>query len=194
MPRPSRRTEALDAAIELIQQHGSAPTMDAIAEAASMTRQALYLHFGSAGELFLAVIGRIGELHDFDERVAHVEAADTPRERLDRYLDLLADYWNVAGLVAVSFENAASSSPEMQAALEMREEGHRAWVSDILAPFEDTLAAGWTLQAASDLLWATADPHHHDLLRRVCGWSRDEYRRALGETVDRVLLDEERRG
>lgn len=192
MPRPSRRHVVLDATIELITRDGAAPTMDAIAEAAGMSRQALYHHFDRAEDLFLAMIERIGERHGLREWMLRVFATEDPDERLRTYLDFLAAYWDEAAPVAVAVEAVGLSSAAARHAWFEREGRHRDLVRDMMQRYADAgrLHARFSVEEAADVLWSLATAQHHQHLRAVCGWSRDRYREHLQQVVEHLLLDE----
>ena len=52
----STRERILDAAREITEKHGAAPTMSALARAVGISRQALYLHFPDRAQLLLALV------------------------------------------------------------------------------------------------------------------------------------------
>ena len=72
----STRDRILDAARQLLEKQGDAvPTMSAIARAAGISRQALYLHFADHAELLQALVAHIDDREQLQAGIAAVQAA-----------------------------------------------------------------------------------------------------------------------
>jgi len=83
LPAAERRQQLLDIALEEFSQHGYQGTaMNAIADAAGVTKPVLYQHFGSKRELFSELLREIGgRLRD---QVGKATAeADGPRQQVE---------------------------------------------------------------------------------------------------------------
>ena len=81
-PRTVRtRADILDVAWKLFAKKGSAVSMSEIADAAGLTRQAVYVHFRSRGGLLVALVRRADERADIYARFREALATDDPRER-----------------------------------------------------------------------------------------------------------------
>jgi AcrR family transcriptional regulator len=62
LPAPHRRRQLLAVALEVFGESGyHAASMDAVAEAAGVTKPVLYQHFASKRDLYLQVLGDVGE-------------------------------------------------------------------------------------------------------------------------------------
>ena len=73
----STRERILDAAREITERQGAAPTMSALARAVGISRQALYLHFPDRTQLLLALVARVDEKEQLQAgRGAVAQAAD----------------------------------------------------------------------------------------------------------------------
>lgn len=190
MPRPNRRHLVLDAALRLVQRDGVVPTMEAIAEQAGMSRQALYLHFAGPEDLFIAMVDRLGETHARDEGIGQVLAAEEADERLDRFVSFVSRYWREVGPIVVAFEHASRGNAQARPAWEDRMRGLRALSRSVLRRFdaEGRLGAGWSLETATDALWALAGPIHHGLLVGECGWTDERYQDYVRHSTQLVLL------
>lgn len=113
--KPSREAEILDAAIQVFLRHGFRKTsMDEVARAAGLSRQALYLRFAGKRELFQATVERmIGQV-----RAAALAALDhegrAPADRLaDALTALNGDATGASGVVIRELlqETAGVSGP-----------------------------------------------------------------------------------
>ncbi|GAC1315062.1 MAG: TetR/AcrR family transcriptional regulator [Acidimicrobiales bacterium] len=83
LPAPRRRRQLLDVARRLFGDLGYHHTsMDALAEAAGVTKPVLYQHFGSKRDLYLEVLGDVGD-QLMDAVVEAARAAGHPREQVE---------------------------------------------------------------------------------------------------------------
>ncbi len=102
IPRTARRNEIVDAAVPVFLRFGFKKTsMGAVAAAAGISRQALYLHFPNKESMFSAVVDGLGQLTG---RVAHI-ALWRPGLTLEQQL------------LAVFDETMPRESPELLAEL-----------------------------------------------------------------------------
>jgi len=82
LPAPLRRRQLLDVALDVFAELGYHQTsMDAVAEAAGVTKPVLYQHFGSKRELYLEVLGDVGN-RVMDAVIEATRATDHPRARV----------------------------------------------------------------------------------------------------------------
>jgi AcrR family transcriptional regulator len=73
----STRERILDAAREITEKRGAAPTMSALARAVGISRQALYLHFPDRAQLMLALVAHVDDEEQLQAaRAAVAQAAD----------------------------------------------------------------------------------------------------------------------
>src|SRR5579885_3465106 len=75
-PQLDTRERILDAAWRLLEQsQGQGVRLEDIARAAGVSRQAVYLHFGSRTELFIATARYVDEVHRLPERIERIKRA-----------------------------------------------------------------------------------------------------------------------
>jgi AcrR family transcriptional regulator len=83
LPAPRRRRQLLDVATEVFGESGyHQVSMDAVAEAAGVTKPVLYQHFGSKRELYLELLDDVGN-RLVEEVVAATSAAGHPHEQVE---------------------------------------------------------------------------------------------------------------
>jgi AcrR family transcriptional regulator len=83
LPAPRRRRQLLDVALEVFGEVGyHQASMDAVAEAAGVTKPVLYQHFGSKRELYLELLDDVGN-QLLDEVVRATAHVDQPRSRVE---------------------------------------------------------------------------------------------------------------
>ena len=93
MSTPSRRTLILDTALQLMEDRGAQDVrLSDIAEAAGVSRRALYKPFGSRSQLFAEAMGRADEVSGLRELAADVRAAMTGEEELAAFVALQAKH------------------------------------------------------------------------------------------------------
>ncbi len=164
--------------------------MSEIAGAVGMTRQSIYVHFGSRGGLLIALVRRADERFLIWENFADAMTIAPPWQRLDACL--------VAWLNFVP-----RIHPVARDLIRLRvtdEDAARAWtdrMADLLTFFrrlvrglhrDSALAPGWSVSQAADFLWASCSVQTWDLLVSDRGWSEKSAAKVIRETVARTLL------
>ncbi len=190
----SRDTRAamLDAAWELLERAGdSEVTMAAVAEAAGVSRQAVYLHFPSRGQLFMAVMDHVDEALDLHSSLRPVwEAADS-LTALDAFADHIARYHSRLIGVVRAVDRSRHGDDDAAAlwarSTELWYGGCRS-VTDALAA-EGHLADPWTPTTAADLMWALMSIEFVDDLTGERSWTPDELATRLRVLFRRTLCN-----
>ncbi|OUS31196.1 hypothetical protein A9R01_11760 ['Osedax' symbiont bacterium Rs2_46_30_T18] len=185
------REKILKATVRMIEDRGgSGVRMGAIAKAAGISRQAVYLHFASRLELLVATMQYLGDVLNVDGRLAPSRAADTGVERLALYIESLGyfipEIYGVAKamLLAQDGDEAAAAAWKNRM-LAMREGCHAA----ILALDADgTLAKEWQVQQATDVLWTMLSVQNWEHLVHECGWSTQEYIEGIKTMANRTFV------
>jgi AcrR family transcriptional regulator len=180
--RGDTRARILDTAWKLVRERGvEAVTVADVAAAAGVSRQLVYVHFENRAGLLVAMARRHDVRSGFAGRVAEA-AALAPVAALERLLREWFAYLPEILPVARALEAAAVNGDDGGAAWRDRMGGLR----EVLAAAVDRVAAdgrlaeGWTPAAATDWVWARAQPSAYALLVADRGW-------AAGDFVDRVV-------
>jgi len=142
----SRRTRAalLDAARGLLEDVGfEALTMAAVAARAGVTRRAVYLHFASRTDLVDALFDHLATAEGLEDSTWPVWAAPDAAAALDEWARQVARYHQRADPDA-----ARHRAHVMQAQLDNCRR-LAAWLAR-----EGRLAPPWTVETATDMLWA----------------------------------------
>ena len=182
---PETRGRILQAAWELIEERGAEVRLVDVAERAGVSRQGLYLHFGDRAGLLRALVEFMDEVLGVEGMAAHVFAAPTGLEMLERTVELYTVLAPRIDRVAQVLEAAQYEDPAVAAAwrnrLNTRQAVHRKIVQRISD--EGQLADGWTVDAAAGLFYAITLPGPWRELTRELGWTSDDY----GEHIIRLL-------
>lgn len=184
------RREILDAAWDLIAERGAAVSMSEIAAAVGMTRQSVYVHFGSRGGLLMALVRRADERFYIWEGFAAAMEVKDSAERLDACLAVWLDFVPKIHPVATDLIRLRATD----------EDAAQAWsdrMSDLLKFYrrlvgglqkDGALAPQWSVPRAADYLWAASSVQAWDLLVQDRGWSRDAAGKIIRSTVAGALL------
>ena len=192
MAEPSTRGRILDAAISLFAERGPEITLEAIATEAAVSRQTVYVHFGSRTGLILALVQHLdthGPLPDLIEQI--VQASD-PLAALDAVVRLHAEYSPLAYPVARVFMTSRHLDPALEVAWEDRMQARRGLYREVVERLarEDLLAEPWTTEAATEVIFALTSWQLWEQLVIDGGWPQDDYRLRLEIMLRRVLVND----
>jgi AcrR family transcriptional regulator len=194
--RATRRA-IVEAALRLFVARGYVATsVDAIAEAAGVSRATVFGVFGSKAALLKAAydVALVGD----DEPVA---LPDRPASRavrsepdagpmLDGYAAILRDVHGRLAPIYEAVRGAASADPEVRAVWERIGEERRIGAEHVVA---DVIARGAMRPdldpvAAADVTWVLNDPGIYHLLVHRRGWPPDRFEAWLAGALRRELL------
>lgn len=187
------RTRILAATLKLMEaQRGKGVRMSDIATTAEVSRQAVYLHFGSRAELLVATTHYVDEVEGLDDRLKAWRAATTGVEMLFAFIEFWGNYipciYSIGRAlleVRESDEAAAVAWNDRMAAVR---DGCRSTLERLQQ--EGVLTQTWTFAEALDLLWTLLSLRNWELLTMECGWTTDQYIDAMQTTAKRTLLQE----
>lgn len=155
----SRRTRAalLDATREILEDDGfEALTMAAVAARAGVSRRAVYLHFASRAAMVDALFQHIAETEGLGDSTRRVWEAPDAAAALDEWARHLARYHTRLLSVTRAIERVRRVDGD---AARHRERVVRAQLANcrelaVWLDREDRLAPPWTVDTATDMLWA----------------------------------------
>lgn len=191
---PETRVRILKATRELVERsQGKAVRMEDIARQAGVSRQAIYLHFGSRTELMVATVQYVDETEGFFERTQHVREAENGLAALDLFVAFWADY--VPKVFRLAKILLATRAVDEAAAAAWADRMNGLWnIFHYLARWierDELLAPGWTSAAAADLIWTMISVQSWESLVIERGWSKEEYVERLQHTLRRGLTTAE---
>lgn len=174
------------------ERRGHGVRMRDVAEAASVSRQAVYLHFGSRAELMVATARYGDEVRGLDERLRHYRAARTGVERLETYVEFWGNYIPEIYGIARALLAARETDEAVAAAWDDRMGVVRASCRDIVETLhsDGTLAPGGSLDEAADLLWTMLSIRNWESLTIERDWSTDRYVDRMQELAKRTFVRE----
>jgi AcrR family transcriptional regulator len=173
----SRRTREalLRSARGLVEAEGlNGLTMAAVAHRAGVTRRAAYLHFASRGDLVAALFDYVARVEGLEQSLEPVWQAADAEAALDAWAAHLARYHPRLVAVDRAVTQAAPRDPDA-AAHRVRVSANQRTTCTRLAKAladEGRLAAAWTVETASDMLFALISTDMVARLVGECGWTQ----------------------
>ena len=177
----SRRTRAalLAATRALLEERGTQSlTMAAVAERASVSRRAVYLHFASRTELLTELFGYVSEQEGLTASLQPVWQAPDAAAALEEWARHLARFHPRVLSVARAIQRVRRVDPDAEAHWQLVMADQQACCQRLAAWLarEQRLAPPWTVRTAADMLWALMS---YELLEELLvdrGWSPRRYR------------------
>jgi len=184
--------EILDNAWDLISQRGADVSIAEIARSAGVSRQNVYLHFGTRGGLLIALVRRadqrFGIKAHFDKALENADPEERLKETLDAWLEFVPKIYPVASELI----RLRVTDKEAAAAWEDRMADLRAWLLDLTYSLQkdNTLSDSWTAKTAADYIWAQSSVQVWGLLTNECDWVEEDAAAKMAETIaDSILRD-----
>lgn len=187
---PATRRRILDATWEVVTEQGVRLKLADVAARASVSRQAVYLHFGDRAGLLVGLVQHMDETLDLADALAAVHAAPDGPTLLEAAMRLNTTFWAhvlpVAQVLAAAQHDDEALGTAWRDRMRFRHATFRAMIETL--DERDQLAAGWTVDEAAATLYAVA---HFDTWRELVvelGWSDDRYVAAMTRLLQRALL------
>ncbi len=187
------RRRILQASTELLEEGaGTGVRMADIAKRAGISRQAVYLHYGTRAELLEATTFYVDDIKESDARLAPSRAAKTGRERLEAYVGAWTNYIPDIYPIALALIAMGETDEEARAAWSRRMEDMREGCAAAIAALkrDGDLAAGYSQKEATDLLWMLLQVENRKKLVEGSGWSQAKYAKFIQATARRLFVKE----
>jgi AcrR family transcriptional regulator len=189
-PPPTTRARILEATLALVEEAQGPLAMSAIAKAAGLSRQALYLTFEDKADLFVALLRYVDGRRGLVPELAKIRDAPTGTAALLALVDMHARLSPGLKPIADAFELLRRQDPAAERAwqdrLDHRLAGCRAVTARLAA--EGRLRPGLDPLAAADLVWTLTSLRTWDELVAQRGWSADEYRERMSALLLSALV------
>jgi AcrR family transcriptional regulator len=185
------RVRILEATWRLMEERrGQGVFMRDVAEAAGVSRQAVYDHFGSRAELMVATARYGDEVRGLDERLRRYRAVESGVERLEAFVEFWGNYIPEIYGIARALLAARETDEAVAAAWDDRMGVVREACRDIIERLhrDGTLAPGWSGEEAADLLWTRLSIRNWESLTLERGWPTSRYVSRMQELTKRVFV------
>lgn len=186
----STRESILDAAARLFTERGVAVRLEDVAAEAGVSRQAVYLHFGSRSGLLIGMVEHIDSRGALPPLLDRVFNARTAAEALDAAAALHAEYHPMIYQVARVFLMGRYDDEALRAAWHERMESRRNLYHTVVERLQEegVLASEWDVESATDFLWALTSWQLWEQLVIDRGWLKDEYLDHLRTAMRQTLV------
>jgi len=172
------------------ERRGHDVRLEDVAKAAGVSRQAVYLHFGSRTELMIATARYLDQVLRCDDRLRPVLTSQDGVRSLEAYVEFWGNYIpEIYGLAKA-----------LMAARETDEAAAAAWNDRMGALYQgclqivrclqqqNKLAPEWSIEEAASFFRATLAIETWDTLTEERGWSKDQYIERIQRALKRVLV------
>lgn len=174
----------------LLESHGKGVRMADIARATGVSRQAVYLHFPSRGELMIAAVRYLDEVYGLDERLRAFREARTGIEIMEAFIEFWGNYipkiYGVAKALMAARDDDDAAAAAWKDRMDSIRNGCRRTIETI--EHEGDLSSEWSVDEAVDLMATTLSIENWERLTRDCGWSVDEYVERIKKLLTKGLL------
>jgi AcrR family transcriptional regulator len=185
------RTRILEATRQLMEEHrGQGVRMRDVAEAAGISRQAVYDNFGSRAKLLVETTHYVDEVRGLEERRRPFREATTGVGHLEAYVEFWGNfipevYGMAKALLAVreTDEAAAAAWDDRMGAVR---ESCRTTIEALHR--DGMLAPEWSRDVAVDLMWTMLSIRNWEQLTTECGWSTNQYVSRMQKLLKRTLV------
>ena len=184
------RARILETARRLLEERGyHGVGLEEIATAASVTRQAVYLHFGSKAKLLLATARFADQSGALPKLLENVFSAPNALTALDRAVDLHVAYDSEILPLAIVIDSARRTEKDADVAWQDRQKARHAFFRRLVEWLkrDGVLAADLTVGEATDIWWTLQSHQMLEQLTQQRGWSKQRYGRALKRLLRRAL-------
>jgi AcrR family transcriptional regulator len=172
------------------ERNGRGVHMRDVAEAAGVSRQAVYDHFGSRAELMVATVRYGDEVLELDERLRRYRAATGGVQRLEAFVEFWGNYLPEIHGIARALLAARETDEAVAAAWDDRMRVVHEACRDIVERLcqDGALAPGWSLEEAADLLWSVLSVRNWESLVLERGWPASRYVGRMQELTKRAFV------
>ena len=189
--RLDTRTAILQSARTLLEEHGyHGVGLAEVARAAGLSRQSVYLHFGSKRGLLLALVDWVDQVEGLEELLASARSAPSAIAALDAMVHLTAMYTPRIYKLAAVLEVARRTERDFDAAWQDRMAHRRRNMGAVVKWLADAgdLAEGTTVRSGTDIVWTMLSVHVFEDLVVDRGWSTERYEAFVGDVLHHRLL------
>ena len=158
-------------------RRGQEVRLEDVARAAGVSRQAVYLHFGSRAGLLIATVRYVDQVKNVEDRVRGLRDATDARQSLDALVDFWGNYMPEIHGLARALLAARQRDKAAAAAWDDRMEAIRQCCRSLARCMlrDKILAPEWTPDEASDAMWGMLSIEVWERLTQECGWTNQQY-------------------
>jgi len=188
------RTRILEATWRLMEQrYGQGVSMSDIAEAAGISRQAVYLHFASRTELMIATTNYVNDVKGLDERLRQFQAATNGSELLQTCVEIWGNFipeiYGLAKALMMTRDTDAATAAAWNGCMSGLRDVCRETIEALAR--EGILAPEWSVDDAIEMFLTIISIHNWEQLTMECGWSTAQYTDRMKALLQRTFIAQE---
>jgi len=164
-------------------------TIESIAERAGVATSTVYAIFGSKRGILRAIRDTWHDRTHIREVLTSIQGSSRPEERLEQLAEATRKQWEMGAEVTAIYTGAAAADPRAAAELTQALMGRREGMQNFALSLEPHLRPGLDAAHAASILQALCLPEVFDELVRRSGWTADEYRDWLVQSMKREILN-----
>ena len=161
-----------------------------VAEAAGVSRQAVYDHFGSRAKLLVETTHYVDEVRGLEERRRHFREATTGVGRLEAYVEFWGNYipevYGMAKALMVARETDEAAAAAWDDRMSAVRESCRRTIEALHS--DGMLAPEWSRDVAVVLMWTMLSIRNWESLTIECGWSTNQYVSRMQKLLKRTFV------
>ena len=189
------RTQILDATWKLmIQNRGQGVSMNDVAKAVGISRQAVYLHFSSRTELVIETTHYVDELKGLGERIEEFNKTTGGIARLAACIEFWANYIPIIYPLAKALLMTKDTDEASAKAWEERMSAFSGICEEVIIALEQDgkLSPSWSKSEAIEMLWTILSIQNWEQLTIECDWSTEQYIGWMKILLIRTFVDKSR--
>jgi len=190
---PETRKRILEKTWHLMEKRkGQGVKIRDIARAANVSRQAVYLHFGSRADLLIATVRYVDEVNDLEQRLRGLRTSVNGIQTLESYVEFWGNYipeiYGIAKALLAVRETDKDAAAAWNDRMQVLHEGVRSVIECFVR--ESALSPEWDPDQAADAVWAMMSISVWENLTVERGWSKDEYINRMKAILKKMLVKE----
>jgi AcrR family transcriptional regulator len=161
-----------------------------VAREAGVTRQSVYLHFGSRVGLLVALAEHVDATGSLGRLIDRIVTAPNALAAVDAFVALQAEYNPEVYPLAMLLMDGRYTDEAAKAAWENRMESRRSGTKQLVQWLErdGLLKSEWDVDTATDAIWALASLQVWEQLVIDRGWSKERYEQHLRQILRAMFI------
>lgn len=161
-----------------------------VARAADVSRQAVYLHFGSRAGLLIATVRYVDDVNHLKERFQGMNTAANGIEVLEALVDVWGNYipeiYGLAKALLAVRETDKGAAAAWDDRMNVFYQGCRSTINCLVR--DQSLASEWDPDQAADALWSMLSISVWESLTMERGWTPSQYISHMKVALKRMFV------
>ena len=185
------RLRIIEAARSLLSEAGyHNVSLDALASRAGVSRQTIYVQFGSKGGVLQALVEHIERESYGTDMVEGARTVTDPAATIRNGIADQTNFFNRNAELLRTFHAQAANDSDFRAVWDNRMQQRRDAIHMLVVRMarDGRLAEGWSVEEATDWLWSLTNFRLYDEMVLQRGWDPERLTHRIVESIDATLL------